>query len=687
MDITLTISLLASDRRESLERCLDSLKPLLVKIPSELIIVFTGTDPKVREIAEKYTSHIITFPWCGDFSAARNAGLKEAQGEWFLYIDDDEWFDSVDEICGFFLSGEYRHYHSAHYVQRNYQDWNGTKYSDFSAFRMIRCSPGSRFCGAVHEELVPRMEPCKYFKDCVHHYGYVQSDGGLPKTSRNIPMLLQSIEKQPEQIKNYIQLAKEYGLSGNWKSAEEHCRKGRNLCQSLDDPQSTGWLQAYLAHLLSEKPGKKPAISEIEAVLAKEHPSKLTSLILYQHLVHLCTEEKETEKAVAYGRKFEELLIKMDEGDGLWEQQSYGEFNENYIKTPERLYGTRLDCTACTLETHDWASAAYFLKLFPWETESILYRYYPELEKWKETYSMPYIEILLGILADIANCNDIPISEESIEPVSAYLLLQKSLDDFRRGDDERGLDLFVYCIFHAKDSYLRLLLLKEAIRRQVSIIPFVSQMDLSTWNRLITEAVQEFPFTLNGRLRICEDEIVERYPLHSLCIKQQRLAQKLRKGFPLWEELTTDLEEYCQCTMEFYKGLYREEWFYDEMFAFLPAKCRFAQVTLKALDALRQERLSESVHLLGEAFHICPDMTGIVTELIRQAVRRLDDPALHAAPEFLRLAGQIKETLHTLMETGQAAQASQILDQLLPLMPEDLEFIRIRQDLIRRTKP
>ena len=98
MDIILTISLLASNRRDSLKRCLDSLKPLLVKIPTELIIVLTGTDGKVREIAESYTSQIIPFEWCNDFSAARNTGLNMAQGEWFLYIDDDEWFDDVSEI-------------------------------------------------------------------------------------------------------------------------------------------------------------------------------------------------------------------------------------------------------------------------------------------------------------------------------------------------------------------------------------------------------------------------------------------------------------------------------------------------------------------------------------------------------------------------------------------------------------
>ena len=85
MDIQLTISLLASNRTGSLERCLDSLRPLLTKVKSELIVVFTGTDPRVREIASRYTDHIVPYKWHDDFSAARNAGLKEAKGEWLLY--------------------------------------------------------------------------------------------------------------------------------------------------------------------------------------------------------------------------------------------------------------------------------------------------------------------------------------------------------------------------------------------------------------------------------------------------------------------------------------------------------------------------------------------------------------------------------------------------------------------------
>ena len=211
MKIQLSISLLASNRAASLERCLDSLRPLLVQVPSELIVVFTGTDERVREIASRYTDIILPFTWCDNFSAARNVGLWAAKGEWFLYIDDDEWFEDITEIRDFFLSGEYRNYGSACYKQKNYTSWDGIQYSDYHAFRMTQITPGLAFQNTVHEELVPRLMPCKYFDAYVNHYGYVP-DIGTPDTvkpSRNIPLLLQNILERPTYVKNYLQLVQE----------------------------------------------------------------------------------------------------------------------------------------------------------------------------------------------------------------------------------------------------------------------------------------------------------------------------------------------------------------------------------------------------------------------------------------------------------------------------------------------
>lgn len=102
MNIQLTISLLVSDRPDTLNKCLDSLVPLLKDLESELIIVYTGKSQDTLEFAKQYTSHIVPFTWCSDFAKARNAGLREAKGEWFLYLDDDEWFDDTSDIIRFF---------------------------------------------------------------------------------------------------------------------------------------------------------------------------------------------------------------------------------------------------------------------------------------------------------------------------------------------------------------------------------------------------------------------------------------------------------------------------------------------------------------------------------------------------------------------------------------------------------
>ena len=45
-----------------------------------------------REIAFYAIRQGEEFKWCDDFAKARNAGLEKCTGEWFMYIDDDEWF-------------------------------------------------------------------------------------------------------------------------------------------------------------------------------------------------------------------------------------------------------------------------------------------------------------------------------------------------------------------------------------------------------------------------------------------------------------------------------------------------------------------------------------------------------------------------------------------------------------------
>ena len=134
----LTVSILISNNYDNVRRCLESVRPLLEQVPSELILTDTGCEPRLRKLLEEYTSHIIDFTWCQDFSAARNVGLSESKGEWFLYIDDDEWFEDVTPLVQFFSSKECTETNVAFYIQRNHKDYSGSNYEDYYVDRLIR---------------------------------------------------------------------------------------------------------------------------------------------------------------------------------------------------------------------------------------------------------------------------------------------------------------------------------------------------------------------------------------------------------------------------------------------------------------------------------------------------------------------------------------------------------------------
>ena len=75
-DCLVTISMLISNRINTVEKCFESFRPLLEQIPSEFIAVDTVGDENSDgsiDVARKYADKIVHFEWCDDFAAARNA--------------------------------------------------------------------------------------------------------------------------------------------------------------------------------------------------------------------------------------------------------------------------------------------------------------------------------------------------------------------------------------------------------------------------------------------------------------------------------------------------------------------------------------------------------------------------------------------------------------------------------------
>ncbi len=234
--VLLTISLLVSGREETTIKCLDSLTPIMQEIPSELILVDTGCSQELKAKLQEYTQQIIPFTWCNDFSKARNAGLERANGEWFLYLDDDEWFVECDELIDFFKSGEYKEYHRANYIQRNFQDTLLTYYSDSWVSRMIRMEEDTHFESKIHEYLAPARGKCKHLKAIVNHTGYIfQTDEDRQRHfERNSVLLLDMIQEEPQRLRWKVQLVQEYRGIKAWNDLYSFSRKCLDETKQMD---------------------------------------------------------------------------------------------------------------------------------------------------------------------------------------------------------------------------------------------------------------------------------------------------------------------------------------------------------------------------------------------------------------------------------------------------------------------
>ena len=224
----LTISLLASNRKDTLPKTLASLKPILDNVSSELIVVDTGCDEDLLEIVRQYTDKIYKFEWCKDFAKARNVGIDHAQGDWFMFIDDDEWFEDVTEFIEFFNSDEMKKYNYAKYVVRNYDNMEGTSWTDSIAGRMFRLFDGTRFKDAIHERPINIAGPTKDFVSYAHHYGYVYKteEDRRAHIQRNVELLLEQVKREPGCARHYCHLTQEYNVLREYEKSLEYALTG-----------------------------------------------------------------------------------------------------------------------------------------------------------------------------------------------------------------------------------------------------------------------------------------------------------------------------------------------------------------------------------------------------------------------------------------------------------------------------
>ena len=374
----LSISLLASNRIGTIRRCLDSLLPIMEHLPCELIVVDTSTQPEVRELLWEYTDRVIPFLWCNDFSKARNCGLSEARGEWFLYIDDDEWFENADEIIRFFNSGEYHDYGYANYVQRNFFDPEYLTYTDNWVSRMVRLNDEVRFRSKIHEYLDPVYGKGKNIKAIANHTGYIYAteEERRKRYERNVPLLKEMMAEKPDQLRWAIQLVQEYYSAEEWKELERFCRvalQNENYRKQPVMKRLAATFYAGLVESVLEQNRADEALDEVRKAVSSENCSRLgVAYLLLQEAIG-SAEKKAWDEAKACIEKYfalEKEITEDEEQYAIWQEALIVDSTYDMINK-KKAYLVLLLCNLA--QDNEAEVIRLFLKL-EWN-QSVVYAY------------------------------------------------------------------------------------------------------------------------------------------------------------------------------------------------------------------------------------------------------------------------------------------------------------------------
>lgn len=321
-NIVLSIGMIVKNEEKHLDKCLSALQKLRDNVSNELIIVDTGSTDKTKEIALKYTDKVYDFEWINDFSAARNYGLEKAVGEWFMFIDADEYLDEdCEEMIKFFNMTEVREkYNSASFYIRNYGNKSKKNANQFLAPRLVRLTEGIRFHDPIHE-WIPQPIPHGFFTTVFHHYGYIYDSekSKKAKSDRNFGPLMKEYEENPNDLRVLSHMCDIVYSATHFKSFESkekiHLKYLDEARKNVNDPYAPGaFIKGVIFYLNHEK--YKKAICLADEYLKLEYADKTISTLSLYYLLSLAYLNMEDyEKCFEATQKYFEFYDKYKKGN------------------------------------------------------------------------------------------------------------------------------------------------------------------------------------------------------------------------------------------------------------------------------------------------------------------------------------------------------------------------------------
>ncbi|MDD2973363.1 MAG: glycosyltransferase [Lachnospiraceae bacterium] len=707
----LTITMLVSNREDTIEKCMESLVPLREAVSSELIIVDTAGDRACMDIVERYADQIIPFTWCDDFAAARNAGLRQASGEWVLFLDDDEWFQSTEEIQKFFLSGNYKKYCSAAYMTRNYMNRQGTTWSDRIATRMTRLDKETKFRGKIHESLFPVKRPTFYMKDYVHHYGYVfdTKQESIAHSWRNIRPLLERRREEPQDFQAAAQLIQEYRGVQEYFSAIEVAKELRQD-PGWKEPQKLGFTSYAMVsevELYRDQQRYRDAYDVGRELLSNKRILLFARGCITNIMIGICNQLERYMEALTYIHDFTQLLKQ-------WEKQPENHYTDffsvsgRYLNQDERKR-FRLVKLHIYVQQQKWEDAGKCLEEIPWGEEQQSFQVEtPEdvvqtavhssiqATAFQEAfYAMQRNDLLLSKLYETIDA----LEEKDRRPVLSLLaqmepeqlkLVQYHLDYYllQRDEDKimRLLSLMQeknFSLFIPMEGYWtgldNMQICLESYLTGERIDNYLHMVETLT-ERLSMGDCQAMSHVLMGGMP--QSDIRYRY-IQGLMLEKELSERRTQRKTSCgdgeepedgihedWNDVVKIAKLWLGCAEE----LYREEIFSGERQSALPAKYQFSWLICQG--QITEQDKSQQMRYIAEAAKAYLPMGELCKEYLKALGQEKKDS------EFGSLFSAVKQQIPQLVQQERYTDALQIMDQLLTYQPGEREVLAMKAELL-----
>ena len=219
----LSVCLIVKNEERFLAQCLKSVRD----VAQQIIVVDTGSTDRTVEIAKEFGAEVHSFTWCDDFSAARNAALEQATGDWVLALDADEELSAKDHdaLRNAMSDGSTMAWRLP--IVDIGRELDGCSYVP----RLFRNAPGLFYLGRVHEQIFSSIEvrraewglENKIGNATLVHHGYTQElVRDRDKVARNLRLLEKAVEELPDEPHLLMNLGLELSRSG--REAEAFAR-------------------------------------------------------------------------------------------------------------------------------------------------------------------------------------------------------------------------------------------------------------------------------------------------------------------------------------------------------------------------------------------------------------------------------------------------------------------------------